>query len=215
MTLRAQQPTRVETPDRRTFVVRELDEVGRPRLTIRQRPAQSRVIADARRHLFLADVAYCARHRERCTVQGAVHVQLEVEWIHLQRGLVRAQSESGPGGARGDNVEWPDAGKAMSGKGVDLRADTVTATCQRADYWKQERRATRPDSRVTVPEQLMSARVSQNGELRAEGVHLGAELCGAQWKPGSLQIFHARYTKAWAQLPGRSIAHRPTGRRAC
>ena len=32
MTLRAQQPVRVETPDRSTFVVRKLDEVSSPGL---------------------------------------------------------------------------------------------------------------------------------------------------------------------------------------
>ena len=76
---------RVEPPDRSGLVARELDEVRRPRLPIRQRPTKTGMVADACGHVFGALVTHRRRYRERRTTHREVDIELETKRIDLQR----------------------------------------------------------------------------------------------------------------------------------
>src|SRR3569833_376083 len=140
-----QQSMVVEAADRRSFFVFELYEVCGTWLTVGQGPAQAGVVAHAGCHWRAPEVAHGAFDGKCGAVQCKTDIQLKLKWIHLQGRLVRAQPERGRGGALRNDLEWPVAGKSVTGKLVSVCANPIGAAGQIANEGEEDGCASWPD----------------------------------------------------------------------
>src|ERR1700686_5730063 len=93
MPLWGQQSIGIEPPEESRLIAREFDEMRRPRPSEGERPTKRRVIAEARRHVFVARVPHVRRHRERWPIERELDVQFEAKGIDVKTGLASLQPE--------------------------------------------------------------------------------------------------------------------------
>ena len=114
MRLRAQQPLRIQTPNRLRLGAREFNEVRRACMPEGQRPSKRGMEPNAGWHVRSALVANAGSHGKGRSFDREVDIQFEVERIYLEARLVRRQPERRGSCARLDVVEQLAARKAMS-----------------------------------------------------------------------------------------------------
>src|SRR5258708_2029446 len=163
MTLRRQQSIGIESSDGSRLIAREFDEMRRPRPPVGQRPTKPRVIAEARRHVFVARVPHVRRHRERWALERELDFQFEAKGIDLKTRLVGPQSEGRAGGSGIYDVEEIAPREAVPGEMIDRRTQAIAAAGERSYDGKQERRPPGPDGRVAVPQQIAPGAIPQSG----------------------------------------------------
>jgi len=78
------------------------------------------MVAEARRHVGVAQVPDAALYDERWAIEREVDLQFEAKWIQLETGFIGPQPESRAGGRRVEDFEWPDAREAVSGETTHL-----------------------------------------------------------------------------------------------
>jgi hypothetical protein len=150
------------------------------------------VIAEARRHVPVAEVTHDGGNGQRRTLDRELRVELELERIQSEGGRIGGQPEARARALRLDHFEAFSARESVPGEAIFLRTETIAAAGQHADDGEEQGRAAVPDGRIAAPQQVVPGRIPKRGQLRAERIDLGAELAGADGDPFVLVVRHGR-----------------------
>src|ERR1700722_1786637 len=110
------------------------------------------MIAEARRHIFVARVPHPCLHEQRRAIQGEADIQFETKRIELESFFVGLQAEDGGGGTRIYYFKKPAAREAMPGESIDSRAEAIAAAVEGSHDGKKQRCPSGPDGRIAVPQ---------------------------------------------------------------
>src|SRR5579863_2736881 len=124
----------------------------RPRPAEGQRPTKRRVIAEARRHVFVARIPDMRRHRERCAMERELDFQFEAKGIDLETRFVGLQPEGRAGRSGIYELEELAPREAVPGETIDRRTQAIAAAGECPYDGKEERCTPGPDGRVAVPQ---------------------------------------------------------------